>query len=104
MKYHTQKPEELCILCECGLLSFSRRFLSSTKAPLVVAGFAQRVAKPLQTLVETVTRGSTCRLDILLHRQYGASLALKRRTYPCTLSQAVQAKFVGDFSSVHGIL
>ena len=104
MKYHTQKPEELCIVCEGGLLSFSRRFLSSTRAPLVVAGFAERVAEPLQTLVETVTRGSTRGLDILLHRQCEASPALERRTYPCTLSQAVQTKFVGDFSGVHGIL
>jgi hypothetical protein len=45
------------------------------ESPLVVAGFAQRVAEPLQTLVETVTIGSTCRLDVLLHRQCGATLA-----------------------------
>jgi hypothetical protein len=73
MKYHTQKPEEKCILCECGLLSVSRPFLSSIIARLVVAGFAQRVAEPLQTFVETVTRGSTRRLDILLYRQFGAT-------------------------------
>jgi hypothetical protein len=96
------------MLCERGLLSFSRRFSPlPTGAPLVVAGFAQRVAEPLQALVETITRGSTRRLDILLHRQCGTSPAWKKkreRTYPCTLSQAVQAKFVGDFSGVHGIL
>ena len=70
MKCHTQKPEEMCILRESALLSISRPFLASTCAPLVVARFAQRVAEPLQTFVETVARGSTCSLDVLLSRQF----------------------------------
>jgi hypothetical protein len=73
VKCHTQKTEEMCVLCECGLLSVLMPFLSSTIARLVVAGFAQRVAEPLKTFIETITRGSTCRLDVLLHRQCEAS-------------------------------
>lgn len=69
---HTQKPEEIWILCESGLLSILRPFLSSTCAPLVVASFAQRVAEPLETFVETVARGSTCGLDVLLYGQFRA--------------------------------
>jgi hypothetical protein len=32
---------------------------------LVVTGLAERVAQPLETLVETVTGGSASRLDVL---------------------------------------
>ena len=70
MKCHTQKPDEMCILRESALLSISRPLLTSTGAPLVVARFAQRVAEPLQTFVETVARGGTCSLDVLLSRQF----------------------------------
>jgi len=44
------------------------------------------VRKPVKPLIQTLTRGSTCALDV-----------------PVPLAQGVQAKLVGDFSSIHGI-
>jgi len=54
--------------------------------PLVVTSFAERVAQPFQTLIETVARGGAGRLDV-----------------PGALSETVKTKLVGDFGSVHGI-
>jgi len=42
--------------------------------------------KPLQTLVEAVSRGCTCSLN-----------------EPSSLPETVEAKFVGDFSGIHGV-
>jgi len=53
---------------------------------LGVAGFAERVAQPFETFVETVTRSSAGGLNV-----------------PGPLSETVQTKLVGDFSRVHGI-
>lgn len=70
-----------------------------------MAGLAKRVAQPLETLVQTVTRGRASRLDVLYTllacrsiKQYFAF------TYPSTLSEAVQTKLVGNLGSVHGVL
>jgi hypothetical protein len=105
---HTQKSQRRCPGCsECGSFSASSSVPTSTIgywAHLVVTRFAQRVAQPLQTFVETITRGSTCRLDILLHGQHKESPVQLARSYPSTLPQAVKTKFVGDFGGVHGVL
>jgi len=53
---------------------------------LGVAGFAQAVAQPFETLIETVAGGGAGGLDV-----------------PGAEFQAVQAKLVGDFGSIHGI-
>ena len=47
---------------------------------------AARSAHPFETLVETVTRGGTCGLDV-----------------PSPLPQRVQAELVGDLGGVHGV-
>jgi hypothetical protein len=50
-----------------GLADVDMRDLLQTvrSTNLVVAGLAERVAQPLETLVETVTGGSASRLDVL---------------------------------------
>jgi len=53
---------------------------------LLVASLSERVGEPLETLVETITGGSTGGLDV-----------------PGALSQAVEAKLVCDLGGVHGI-
>jgi hypothetical protein len=42
-------------------------------AHLLVAGLAEGVAEPLQTLVKTVTGGSASRLDVLWKRSVGCT-------------------------------
>jgi len=53
---------------------------------LLMTSLAERACEPLQTFVETITGRSTSRLDV-----------------PGTLSQAVEAQLICDFSGVHGI-
>lgn len=53
---------------------------------LVVAGLAERVTEPFKTLIKTVSGRGAGRLDV-----------------PSALSEAVETKLVGNFSSVHGI-
>lgn len=54
---------------------------------LIVSSFAKRVAQPFQTLVQTVTRGGAGALNV-----------------PGSLTETVEAKLVGDFGRIHGIL
>jgi len=68
-------------------LSFTVRSLhmhTECKNNLVVASLAERVAQPLETLVKTVTGCGASRLDV-----------------PGALSEAVEAKLVGNLGSVH---
>jgi len=53
---------------------------------LIVARLAERVAEPFKAFVETVSGGCAGGLDV-----------------PGALSQAVQAKLVGDLGGVHGV-
>jgi len=53
---------------------------------LVVAGLAEGVAQPFETLVQTVSRGGAGRLDV-----------------PSALPEAVKAELVGDLGGVHGV-
>jgi len=53
---------------------------------LRVSGLLEGVCKPLKTFVETITSSSASGLDV-----------------PGTLSEAVEAKLVGDLGGVHGI-
>merc|ERR1711939_1142630 len=55
-------------------------------AGLVVAGLAQRVAEPFETLVQTVTGGGASGLDV-----------------PGALPQAVQTQLVSNLSRVHRV-
>jgi hypothetical protein len=79
---------------------------SGAPTTLVVARLAERVAQPLETLVQTVTGSRASRLDVLLkplapwHPFFWRAVS----TYPGTLSEAVEAKLVSDLSSVHGVL
>ena len=70
-----------------------------------MASFAQRVAEPLETFVETVSGGSTGGLDVLETTSVTHLLTRNSdaRAYPSALPQAVQTKLIGDLSRVHGI-
>lgn len=72
---------------------------------LVVTGFAKGVAEPFETLVQTVSGCGASRLDVLLTNVSFFVLNKKvDASYPSTLPQAVETKFVGDFSRVHSVL
>ena len=79
--------------------------VTSGRNRLVVASLAQRVAEPLETLVETVTGRGAGRLNVLrvYELDFNSTLRFSHKTYPGALSQAVQAKLVGDLSGVHGV-
>lgn len=52
----------------------------------LLAALLEVGGEPLETLVQTVTRGCTCGLDV-----------------PLALAEGVQAKLVGDVGCVHGV-
>jgi len=94
--------------------------LRAHRRNLLVTRLAEGRGKPFKTLVQTVTRRSASRLDVLrlyVSHHWGKPGAVqgvvrgKRKfkrgqkvTYPGTLSQAVKAKLVCDLGSVHGVL
>jgi hypothetical protein len=73
-----------------------------------VAGLAESGGEPFETLVETITRGSASGLDVLLNMELVMPETMEQgaegRAYPGTLSQAVEAKLVGNLGGVHGVL
>lgn len=52
-----------------------------------MSGFAERVAKPFQALVQAVAGGGAGALDV-----------------PGALAEGVETQLVGDFRGIHGIL
>ena len=69
-----------------------------------MAGLAERVAQPFETFIKTVTRSSASGLDVLFHASVKCGESSDMFSYPSSLTETVQAKFVGDFGSVHGVL
>lgn len=69
-----------------------------------MARLAERVAEPLKTFVETITRGGTSRLDVLEGWLAWLDVSVAMLSYPGALSQAVKAKLVCNLRGVHGIL
>lgn len=64
--------------------------------------------KPLQSLVEPVARGGTCRLDVLneviVRTRAEREQEGEAKAYPRSLPQTMQPKLVGNFGGIHCIL
>lgn len=84
----------------------ARRIVSLNHNRLVLV--LDNVGQPLETFVETVTAGGASGLDVLIKLSGHVPDAMMRGndvyTYPLARPQAVEAKLVCDFGSVHGVL